>query len=78
MRARLALCAALTASACLLGCSSDSAVDNSVAVTPAESLLGADLLPPDGVVAASTALSAAELPPDTAVTPDDADLPPAS
>ena len=65
----------------LLGCggSDSSSGTNPPGPSDAESLVGAALLPPDGLVSASGALGGEDLPPDgsaSAVVADD-DLPPA-
>lgn len=44
----------------------------------AETLLGADLLPPDDAIAIAAGLTAADLPPDAAATLADEDLAPAT
>jgi len=66
----------------LLGCggsdNTSSGGSNSPVLSDAETLVGAALLPPDGVVSAADALGSEDLPPDSAsaVIADD-DLPPA-
>lgn len=84
MRARSTsgLCAIVAVSAAaLLGCGGDgTSVATETPLNPvstAESLLGVDLLPPDGVVAAASALSASDLPPDASALGAE-DLPPTS
>lgn len=66
----------------LLGCGGGDEVTTSAGNTPAlsdaETLVGTDLLAPDGGVTASAALGSGDLPPDTSSTPTvaDDDMPP--
>jgi hypothetical protein len=80
MRARIALVALMALCATLLTACGGSSSSESVAITPvfsaAEQLLGADLLPPDGAVAAASVLSVNDLPPEAATTVSTADMPP--
>lgn len=62
------------------GSNGDSDTSPVATASPAETVLGVALLPPDGVVAAASSIANEDMPPSVAsvsTTPDSDDLPPA-